>query len=147
MDSALLPIATTQSLLIQGPAPGQQGSEFKYGLALGYAVKSEQGGADYEVSSSHLPSALLGQFAINLGQLSALPHQMSPMANCHSPEKASPTGREEGTFAYGPEVKYVNDGGVVADALLPIGTERAKRSASYTGNSGFPVIGQGLCCC
>ena len=144
MDSALLPIATTQSLLIQGPAPGQQGSEFKYGLALGYAVKSEQGGADYEVSSSHLPSALLGQFAINLGQLSALPHQMSPMANCHSPEKASPTGREEGTFAYGPEVKYVNDGGVVADALLPIGTERAKRSASYTGNSGFPVIGQGI---
>eukprot|EP00731_Ephydatia_muelleri_P037519 Em0494g4a len=144
IDPTLLPIATTQSLLIQGPAPGH-GQEFKYGLALGYAVKpSEQGGTDYEVSSSHLPSALLGQFAINLGQLNALPHQMSPMANCNSPEKASPTGREEGTFVYGPEVKYVGDGGVVADGLLPIGTERAKRSASYVGNSSFPVIGQGI---
>eukprot|EP00731_Ephydatia_muelleri_P037731 Em0548g3a len=124
IDPTLLPIATTQSLLIQGPAPGH-GQEFKYGLALGYAVKpSEQGGTDYE--------------------LNALPHQMSPMANCNSPEKASPTGREEGTFVYGPEVKYVGDGGVVADGLLPIGTERAKRSASYVGNSSFPVIGQGI---
>ena len=141
----MLPAATTtQSLLIQGPAPSP-GSEFKYGLPLGYPVKAEQVAADYEVSSSHLPGALLGQFSINLGQLSALPHQMSPMPNCSPPEKSSPPGREEGTFAYGgPEVKYMSDGGVVADGLLPIGTERAKRSANYGGNSGFAVIAQGL---
>lgn len=143
MDPAMLPIATTQSLLIQGPTPSPV-SEFKYGLPLGYTVKPEQVGTDYEVSSSHIPGALLGQFAINLGQLSALPHQMSPMANCSPPEKASPPGREEGTFTYGPEVKYMGDGSVVADGLLPIGTERAKRSANYAGSSGFAAIAQGL---